>query len=123
MSYSRLRETYDNEKFAEVYTGGGLLSPPPRSSELYEFYGTYSPPGVSQKVNFLCMSLNIGKPDYQDNTNISGLITINVIITFLFPKGIVHIFKNTHYTSIFEIKNTIEQILMFTGFFTYSLYI
>ena len=29
MSYSRLRETYDNEKLAEVYTGGGLLSPPP----------------------------------------------------------------------------------------------
>ena len=70
------------------------------------------------------MSLNIGKPDYQDNTNISGLITINVIITFLFPKGIIHIFKHTHYTSIFEIKkNTIEHILMFTGFFTYSLYI
>ena len=102
---SSSRETCDNEKLAEVYTGGGLLSPPPPGrSELYEFYGTYSPPGVSQKVNFLCMSLNIGKPDYQDNTNISGLITINVIITFLFPKGIVHIFKNTHYTSIFEIK-------------------
>ena len=77
-----------------MYTGGGLL------------YGTYSPPGIS--VNFLCTSLNIdiGKPDYQDNTNISGLITINVIIAFHFPKGIVHIFKHTRYTSIFEIKKT-----------------
>ena len=82
-----------------------------------------SPPNVKKLTNILCSSLNIdiGKQDYQDNTYISGFleITINIIITFYFPKGIVHFIKYTHNTSIFKIKNTIEHMLMFTGLFTY----